>query len=186
MFPIALDVARLETALIGNGSAAARRLGGLDDAGAGRVTVFADAPSAALRDAAGDRLVERLPDAADLARFRIVLIAGLGDADTARLASLARATGALVNVEDRPAWCDFHVQSVIRRGDLTVGISTNGRAPGLAKRLRRHLEGLIAPVWAGRLEELANRREGWRGDGADLHTVMRRTDAVIEKGRWLE
>ena len=186
MFPVALDVARLDLALVGNGIAALRRLRGLDESGAGSVTVFADTPSAALREAAQERLVERLPDAADLAPFRLVLIAGPDDASAARLAALARATGALVNVEDRPAWCDFHVQSVIRHGDLTIGISTNGRAPGLAKRLRQYLEDLIAPAWAGRLEELATRRKEWQLEGADLRTVMRHTDALIEERRWLE
>lgn len=186
MFPVALDVARLDLALIGNGSAAARRLRGLDESGAGNVAVFADAPSATLREAAQERLVERLPDAADLARFSLVLIAGPDDGGAARLAALARATGALVNVEDRPAWCDFHVQSVIRRGDLTIGISTNGRAPGLARRLRQYLEGLIAPAWAGRVAELAAHREDWRREGADLCAVMRHTDALIEERGWLE
>lgn len=185
MYPVALDVARLDLALVGNGTAALRRLRGLDESGAGNVTVFADAPSSALREAAQGRLIERLPDAADLMGVRLVLIAGTDDENAARLAALARATGTLVNVEDRPAWCDFHVQSVVRRGDLTIGISTNGRAPGLAKRLRQYLECLIAPTWAGRLDELATRRKEWQCEGADPRAVMRQTDALIEQRGWL-
>ena len=134
MFPLALDVARLPVALAGNGPAAARRLAALDCAGATRVTVFSQTPDEALGGAAGGRLVRRLPGAADLAEVRLLLVAGLDDDSAAALVALARAMGVLVNVEDRKAWCDFHLPAVIRRGDLVLTVSTNGRSPGLARR----------------------------------------------------
>jgi len=56
---------------------------------------------------------------------------------------MARNAGALVNIEDAKPLCDFHVPSLVRRGDLVMTVSTAGRSPGLARRLRRHLEKLF-------------------------------------------
>ncbi len=93
--------------------------------------------------------------------------------------------GVLVNVEDQGALCDFHVPSVVRRGDLTITVSTGGRSPGLAARVRRFLEELFGPEWADHLEEVAARRAEWRTRGADTATVRRRTDRLIEHRGWL-
>ncbi len=185
MYPLTLDVARLPVALAGGGPALLRRLDGLDAAGAAHVTVFAETPDAALADAAGPRLVHRLPTAADLVGVRLLLVAGLDDGAAAALAGLARAMGVLVNVEDRKPWCDVHIPAVVRRGDLTLTVSTNGRSPGLAKRIRRYLEGLFGPEWADRVDDVAARRTVWRSAGADMATLGRRTDALIARRGWL-
>ena len=185
MYPVALDLGRLQVALAGNGSAAVRRLAGLDAAGATGVTVFADAPGAVLVEVAGDRLVRRLPEAADLATVRLLLIAGLGDDPASALAATAHAMGILVNVEDRKRWCEFHVPAVIRRRDLMLTVSTNGRSPGLARRIRRYIEEQFGPEWGDRTEEVAADRAAWRAAGADMATVSRRTDALIERRGWL-
>ncbi len=185
MYPVTLDVTRVRVALAGGGRAAVTRLAGLDAAGATRVRVFAEAPAPALVEAAGDRLVRRLPAPADLVGVGLLLIAGLGEAAASGLGTTARAMGVLVNVEDRTPWCDFHMPSVIRRRDLVVTISTNGRSPGLAKRLRRFLEDLFGPEWAGRVDEVAARRAGWRAAGADVAAVGRLTDSLVARRGWL-
>ena len=51
----------------------------------------------------------------------------------------------LVNVADDPAQCDFYMSAVVRRGHLTLAISTAGWAPGFAAWLRRQFERLLAP-----------------------------------------
>jgi hypothetical protein len=68
MLPITIDAARVRIVLIGNGQAARRRLALLDDAGATRVEVYAEAPLAVLAAAAGGRLRRRLPTAEEIAR----------------------------------------------------------------------------------------------------------------------
>jgi len=64
-------------------------------------------------------------------------------------------------------------------------VSTAGRSPGLARRLRRHLESLFGDEWAERLEVIAKLREGWRADGLGLHEVAQKTDAYIDQQGWL-
>ena len=67
MLPIVLDLARVPVALIGRDAQALKRLRLLEADGVARVRIFSDTPSEALRAYAGERLVERLPSAADLA-----------------------------------------------------------------------------------------------------------------------
>lgn len=184
MLPILMDTSDQPILLIGDGRPAESRLAFLDGAGAD-VRVFAGTPSEALREAAGDRLVAGDPDARDFEAAAMVFIAGLPDDVSKVWYDKAKAAGALVNVEDVKPLCDFHVPSLLRRGDLTVTISTGGKSPGLARRLRRYLEDLLPPVWSERLDEIADLRNGWRAEGASLAEVSKRTDAFIDKQGWL-
>ena len=185
MYPIVLDLERVKVALVGNGRAAARRLGSLDAAGARNVLVFADEASEELERRAGARLVRRMPRAAELVEVKLLVIADAPDNEAAALAATARSMGILVNVEDRKPWCDFHHPSVTRRGDLLIAVSTNGKSPGLARRIRQYIERLFGPEWQGHVEEIAARRETWRARGADMPALMELTDELIEHRRWL-
>ena len=185
MLPVQLDVARLKIAVVGRGAAAARKLKFCENAGARHITVYSDRTGDALEAVAGDRLVERLPETRDLAEADVVFVAGLSDTIASGIADACRALKVLVNVEDRKPYCDFHLPALVRRGDLTLTISTAGRAPGLAGSLRRYVERLFGPEWAGRIDELAEARSGWRADGADMAAVKRRTDRYIDEQGWL-
>ncbi len=65
----------------------------------------------------------------------------------------------LCNVVDDPERCDFYYPAVVRRGALQIAISTAGKSPALAQRLRRELEAQLAPVYAGWIEELGRVRK---------------------------
>jgi precorrin-2 dehydrogenase / sirohydrochlorin ferrochelatase len=65
----------------------------------------------------------------------------------------------LCNVVDDPERCDFYYPAVVRRGDLQIAISTAGKSPALAQRLRREFEAQLAPVFAGWIEELGKVRK---------------------------
>ena len=64
----------------------------------------------------------------------------------------------LCNVVDDPERCDFYYPAVVRRGALQVAISTEGKSPALAQKLRREFERQFAPFYAGWLEELGKIR----------------------------
>jgi precorrin-2 dehydrogenase/sirohydrochlorin ferrochelatase len=63
------------------------------------------------------------------------------------IASEARARGVLVNVMDDVKNCDFAAPAIVRRGDLVIAISTGGKSPALAKRLREELSQRFGPEW---------------------------------------
>lgn len=185
MLPLQIDAGRLAIAVVGRGPAAARKAKAARAAGARDLTIYSDRPGPALAAAAGGDLARRLPDNADLASAHLVIAAGLTPEEEADLAARCRSLRVLVNVEDRPEHCDVHLPAVLRRGDLTLAISTNGRAPGLAGLLRRRLERLFGPEWEGRLDEIASARAGWRAAGASMASVGRRLDRYVEERRWL-
>lgn len=75
------------------------------------------------------------------------------------IARAARDRGALINVMDDVPNCDFAAPAVVRRGELVVAISTGGRSPALARRLREELETQFGEEWAEVLEVLREVRE---------------------------
>jgi precorrin-2 dehydrogenase/sirohydrochlorin ferrochelatase len=151
--------------LAGNGEALERRLSMLRAGGVEPMRVPADARA--------------------LAGLSLLYIAGLDTDEAADLARRARSQGVLVNVEDRPEFCDFHVPAIVRRGDLALTVSTSGRAPGLARRLREWLEQHFGTEWHGRLEELGSARNRWRAEGVPAGEISERTRQVIDQEGWL-
>ena len=73
-----------------------------------------------------------------------VAIGDFGEQDeAARFAQAARAAGVLVNVIDKPVFCDFSFGAIVNRSPLVIGISTDGAAPAFAQAIRTRLETLI-------------------------------------------
>jgi precorrin-2 dehydrogenase/sirohydrochlorin ferrochelatase len=193
MIPIALDPARLTLALAGRGGALRRRLGSLRAGGGRQFILFCDEPHPAPVDQpdpsfeAADGLVvhRRLPRPADLDGLDVLWIAGLTPDLAVPLAGAARTHGVLVNVEDQPDLCDFHSVAEIRRGDLLLTVSTGGRSPGLAARIRARLERQFGPAWGERVAGIASLRQQWRDDGKSMAEVAALTDAVLTSAGWL-
>lgn len=115
----------------------------------------------------------------------VLFVAGLDNAASERLAVRARALGILVNVEDVPELCDFNVPAIVRRGDLLFSVSTNGRAPGLARQLREWLEERFGSEWEAHLIELGAMRDGMRAAGARARDIAAKTRQVIHEKGWL-
>jgi len=175
MLPITVDLARVRVVLVGDGAAACRRLDLLDHAGAADLEIYAPQPAPALAEAAGSRLLRRLPDPEEIARAQLVFLAEVAEPGLSRIRHVATIAGVLLNVEDDRARCDFHSPAVLRRGDLTVAVSTAGRSPGLAAAIRRRLERQFGPEWQDRLDRVARLRNAWRDAGADPATIARWT-----------
>lgn len=70
----------------------------------------------------------------------LVILAEKDHPDNEAWAAYFRSLGVTVNVADRPELCDFIFPSLIVRGDVSVGIATNGKAPALSALLRRRIQ----------------------------------------------
>ncbi len=71
----------------------------------------------------------------------------------------AQQRGVLCNVVDVPELCDFFYPSIVRRGDLQIAISTAGKSPSLAQKLRQQLEKQFGPGYAQWVAELGETRK---------------------------
>jgi precorrin-2 dehydrogenase / sirohydrochlorin ferrochelatase len=185
MLPVMLDLARLPAILIGDGAAAEKRLRLLDEAGAAKLAIFAERPGAALALTAGDRLHRRLPRAEETAAARVVFVADRNAPYVEEIAAQARAAGAFLHIEDDPARSDLHMTAVLRRGELTIAVSTGGASPGLAVRIKRHLAHLFGPEWGERVAAIARLRRQWRAEGAGIDALAARTEQWIDGRDWL-
>jgi precorrin-2 dehydrogenase / sirohydrochlorin ferrochelatase len=186
MLPISIDLAQIRVILVGDGEAARRRLVLLDEAGAEALDIYAPEPDSRLAEMAGARLRRRLPSPAEIAQAQLVFVAGVAEPAASELCRAAKAAGVLVNVEDDRRRSDFHSAAVIRRGDLSVAISTNGKSPGLASLMRQILEHWIGPEWELRLDEIAALRRAWRARGADLAAIGRGTREWVARRGWFD
>ncbi|MCK8786211.1 siroheme synthase [Roseomonas sp. NAR14] len=180
MLPLMLDLAEWPVLLVGGGPAALKRLDLLEQSGARRLAIHAPDPLPEMRARAGARLVERLPDEAEIAAARLLFVADLPEPEAARLAVLGRAHRVLVNVEDVVPLCDAYAMATVRRGQLVLAVSTEGRSPAVAARLRRQLAERYGPEWAARLDAVAALRDRLRAEGRRPAEVMAETNAWLD------
>lgn len=168
MLPISLDPKVIRVGLAGAGEGLERKRALLAQAG---VNPTAVSTGLALR--------------VDLTGLHVLFVAGLDAVSSAAIAREARAAGILVNVEDQPELCDFHVPALVRRGELLLTVSTGGKSPGLSRALREELERLFGPEWDERLDEIGRLRESWRLQGIGPEGVARRTRDHLATRGWL-
>ena len=169
VLPIVLNPTVLRIGVAGQGDGLRRRLRLLAESGVEPAVVF----------------TQWIPQASELAGLHVLFVAGLDDAAARALAAAARSQGVLINVEDQPAHCDFHVPAAVRRGDLLFTVSTAGRSPGLSRLLREELERHFGPEWESRVDELARLRADWHGEGLGPSDVSERTRALFNAKGWL-
>jgi precorrin-2 dehydrogenase/sirohydrochlorin ferrochelatase len=162
-YPVLLELGGRKAVVIGETAVREGKVEGLLDGGCGQVLVIATEPAGRLAafEAKDPRvLVERRrwqPDDLDGA---FVVVASSEDGDErASIALESRRRGALVNVMDDVPNCDWAAPSVVRRGDLVLAISTGGRSPALARRLRQELSERFGPEWVGVVQVLRAVRE---------------------------
>ncbi len=90
----------------------------------------------------------------------VVLVIAATDSESLnhRVSLAARARGVPVNAVDQPADCTFIVPAVVRRGDLVIAVSTSGRSPALARRVREELEKAFGSEYGDLLRLMAGIR----------------------------
>jgi precorrin-2 dehydrogenase/sirohydrochlorin ferrochelatase len=141
-YPIHLDIQNRNCLVVGGGSVGTRKVKTLLECGA-KVTVVSP------------EISDRLQNLAESARLTLkarpyrtediegmFLVIGASDDETLnrQISSDAESRNTLCNIADRPEKCNFILPSILRREDLVITISTSGKSPALAKKLRKNLE----------------------------------------------
>jgi precorrin-2 dehydrogenase/sirohydrochlorin ferrochelatase len=158
MFPIFLKLQGRPCLVVGAGKIAEPKITSLLQAG-GSVVVVAPLASPVIATLARQGtlvLVEREFLPSDLDGKFLVIAATDRQPVNHAVAEAARAAAILCNSVDDPPDCDFFYPSVVRRGDLQIAISTAGKSPALAQRLRQEIDTLLPPdtgPWLDRLGE---------------------------------
>ncbi len=187
MYPIFLKLDRVPCLVVGAGQVAARKLGSLLAASA-LVTVVAPEAVPEIRSLAREGRIawrERPYRPGELEGFRLVIAAsGSGEVNRQVFEEAAR-RGVPVNTVDDPEHCSFFVPAVVRRGPLTLAISTSGTAPYLSRRLREHLESRLYPGLEedlARVGEARARINDTAADGAQKKDLLaRELEPLVEQ-----
>jgi len=159
-YPVFLDLRGRRAVVIGGGAVAEQKVLGLLSAGA-HVTVVSPETTPRLAELAavgGIDLRRRPYRSGDLAGAWLA-IAGTDDrAANAQVWAEAEREGVLLNAVDDLDHCSFIAPAIHREGDITVAVSTSGKSPALAARLRQRVARLIGPAEARLCELLGELR----------------------------
>lgn len=142
--------------LVGGGPAALQKARALRRAGASLTVVAPEVGAAVARLA--DRIVKRTFRPADVGGHVLAVAATDDGAANRRVHAACRRRGIPVNVVDVPGLCSFTVPAVLRRGALTIAISTGGLSPTLARTLKRRLDALLPKSLGALARELSRER----------------------------
>jgi uncharacterized protein len=169
LFPVFLKIEELRVLLVGGGKVGLEKLN----------AILQNAPDAAVwvvateitndikllaRQHAAVVLEERPFQETDLDDKEVVIVAVNDKAVSSYVRVLAKERKLLVNVADTPDQCDFYLGSIVQKGDLKIAISTNGKSPTIAKRMREQLNELIPDEIEGVLDNMHMIRQELKGD----------------------
>ncbi len=160
-YPVNLDIANRKCLVVGGGGVGTRKVITLLDCGA-KVTVVSPGVSGQLLELANNGLIvlEKSPYRETDLDGMFLVIGTTDDEELNRQISKdAESKNMLCNIADRPEVCNFILPSIVNRGDLTISISTSGKSPALAKRLRIELEEKFGNEYAELLRLMGAIRE---------------------------
>ncbi|HTI15522.1 MAG TPA: bifunctional precorrin-2 dehydrogenase/sirohydrochlorin ferrochelatase [Dictyobacter sp.] len=167
-YPIMLDVRNRLALVIGGNTVAAEKAAALSASGA-QVTLlwptFCEEIQALARTTTLN-LLQKAYEYGDMQGFFVVVSATTYEPElTERIWQEGQERGQLVNIVDVPSRCNFIVPSILRRGQLTISVSTEGSSPALAKRIRQQLEHTFPLAYDQYLRIAALAREYLRQHG---------------------
>jgi precorrin-2 dehydrogenase/sirohydrochlorin ferrochelatase len=173
-YPVMLDIRDREAIVIGGNELAAEKAAALMASGA-RVSVLNPAFCAELLAMAGRgqiSLRQKHYEPGDLAgAFVVVAVAKASERQLIEaIWQETQQRGQPVNIVDVPRYCSFILPSILRRGRLTVAVSTEGASPGMAKRIRQQLEETFPQAYGAYVDLAALARAYLRRHGLSYET----------------
>ena len=169
-YPVFLDLKGKKCILIGGGSVALRKVNMLLDHDAQVEVVspeFCDELESLVKS--GVIKAERRNYRSGDLEGKFIVIAATDNRETnEQIAAEANQKGILINVVDTPDLCNFIIPSYVRRGDVTLAISTNGKSPALARKIRTKLEKQFGEEYAQLVEIMGEVRSELMKQGIEV------------------
>lgn len=182
LYPIHLNISGMKCVVVGGGEVAERKVAALIECDAD-VVLVGKIITQKLEVMEREGRIKRIPD--DYKSDYIegaLLVVGATDRDDVNAAIYAdsRARNILVNIVDNPEKCQFIVPSQVRRGDLLISISTGGKSPALARRLRESLEEQYGSEYQVLLDIMGRLRSKITARGASSKVNRKIFESVLD------
>ena len=186
LFPVFLKLSELNTLIVGGGSVGLEKLTAvLNNSPEAKVTIVAQSVNSGVRSLAGLyknlTIINRVFLPEDLENKDIV-IAATNDKELNRvIKEEAKAKRILTNVADTPDLCDFYLSSIAQKGNIKIAISTNGKSPTIAKRLKEVLNNAIPDEMENVLNNLVQIRNRFNGNFSEKVKELNNITSVLVK-----
>jgi siroheme synthase-like protein len=169
LFPIFLKLEQLKVLIVGGGPVGLEKLTALiNNAPAAAIHLIAIDILPAIFDIAKEypnlTIEKRSYYERDMVNYDISIIAVNNRQLSETIFNHAKKAKILCNVADTPDLCDFYLGSIVQKGHLKIAISTNGKSPTMAKRIRQWLESVLPSEMDSLLEKLYAHRKTIKGD----------------------
>jgi precorrin-2 dehydrogenase/sirohydrochlorin ferrochelatase len=171
-YPIFLDLRDKNVLVVGGGKVAERKILNLLRYGC-RIHVVSPGLTSQLKKLVSEKKIQHIPEQSlnqAMTEASIVIAATDDPVVNGQIASRAKKKGLLVNAVDQPRDCNFIMPSIVRSGDLQIAISTGGKSPALAKKIRKELQAMYGSEYGSLVELLGMLRS----------EVLARTDPSSE------
>jgi siroheme synthase-like protein len=187
LYPVFLKLEQLELLLVGAGNVGLEKLNSLlSNSPEAKITVVApfvkDEVKELLQNHPFCILLQRQFEETDLENKNLIILATDDKELHTRIKKLAERRRIIVNVADTPGLCDFYLGSIVQKGNLKIAISTNGKSPTTAKRIKELLENTMPDEIDELLINLNLIRNKMTGDFADkVRQLNELTKMLTEK-----
>jgi len=169
LFPVFLKLEELSLLIIGGGNVALEKLNAvLKNSPKTKIKLVAIEISKAIQEISEEKetieLYERPYLIDDIEEADLIIAAVNSFETSAQIKEDAESKGKLVNVADKPSLCDFYLGSIVKKGSVKIAISTNGKSPTIAKRLKEVIHDFIPDEMEDVLHNMHSIRTGMNGD----------------------
>lgn len=186
LFPVFLKLENFHVLIVGGGKVALEKITAiLNNSPLTEITLVATHISEDIRQLAEVRenveLHERSFRETDLENIELVIVAVNNKQTSILIKDMAQSRGLLTNVADTPEQCDFYLGSIVQKGQVKIAISTNGKSPTLAKRIRETFEESFPENINESLESLTELRKYLSGNFSEKVNQLNEITAVLSK-----
>lgn len=185
LYPIFLKISQLNVLIVGGGYVGFEKLSFmLKSSPEARVTLLSKEFSSSIKELAEAHQIPMVQRAyaPNILHKKHLVIAATNDVEVNKqIYCDAKARNILVNVADTPDFCDFYLGGIVTKGNLKLAISTHGKSPTFAKRLRQFFEEVLPEDTDELIENLQLYRATLQGELKEKTEILNKHTALLLK-----